>query len=287
MTIANILVPVRGDGKGEHVLDHAMLIARAFRAHIDAVHCRARPQDMVPFGVVVPSFLREQIEASMSQVTGGEEERLHALFDDMVARNGMEIVPGSDVPPRDRATITWHQETGRQAEMLGRRGRLADLIAVPKPDRERNLGANSLYSALMETGRPVMMCPDRPVVGNPLGHIAVAWNGSTEAARAIAAGNDLLAEAERVTVMTAGSITGGPSADSLRAYLAIRGVSSGFAQVPTDREIGEALLGTVREIGADMLLMGAYSHSRGRESLLGGASQHIVDHASLPVVLMH
>ena len=55
MTLRTILVPVRGDGKGERVLDHALAVARRFNAHIAVVHCRPRPEDMMPFGVFVPS----------------------------------------------------------------------------------------------------------------------------------------------------------------------------------------------------------------------------------------
>jgi len=287
MTIAKILVPIRGDGKGEQVLEHAMAMARRFDAHIEAVHCRARPRDVMPYGVAVPGFLREQIERSMSDVATGEEERLRGLFDSFAARHAIEVVPGNRIPPPDRPTISWHQETGRQADIVGRRGRLADLIALSKPDRERNLGANSLYSALMETGRPVLMCPDRPDPGEPLGHLALAWNGSAEISRAIALGADLLQKAKRVTVLTAGETPAGLSADDLRSYLAVRGVEAGHHALPEAGGVGSALLEGARAVGADLLLMGAYSHSRGRESLLGGASQHVVDHATLPVLMVH
>ena len=68
MSIAKILVPIRGDGKGENVLAHAAAIARRHNAHIEAVHCRARPQDMIPSGVAVPPALRQQLEAPMVEL---------------------------------------------------------------------------------------------------------------------------------------------------------------------------------------------------------------------------
>ena len=57
--IRKILVPVRGDDKGDNVLAHAAALARRFNAHIEVTHCRPRPQDMLPFGVPIPSFLKE------------------------------------------------------------------------------------------------------------------------------------------------------------------------------------------------------------------------------------
>jgi nucleotide-binding universal stress UspA family protein len=62
--VTTILVPIRGDGKGEGMLDHALAVARRFNAHITVVHCRPRPEDMLPFGVYAPASFRQEITAS-------------------------------------------------------------------------------------------------------------------------------------------------------------------------------------------------------------------------------
>jgi len=191
------------------------------------------------------------------------------------------------LPPRDRISLGWREARGRQADLLAVHGRLADLIAVPRPDHASNLGFNTLYSALMQTGRPVMMCPDRAPRGPLPGHVAIAWNGSTEAARAVGLGADLLSCADRVTVLTAGATPRAATAEALIEYLAVRGVTAGFRALKDSGDPGAALLSGAAEEGASLLLMGAYSHSRGRESLFGGVSQHVVDHADLPVVMVH
>ena len=74
MPVKKILVPVRGDGKGENVLAHAAAIARHHHAHVEVLHCRARPADMIPYGVVVPSALREQIKRQAKELADAEEE---------------------------------------------------------------------------------------------------------------------------------------------------------------------------------------------------------------------
>jgi hypothetical protein len=61
MTVRTILVPVRGDGKGEGVLDHALSFGGRYAAHLEVVHCRPRPEDLLPFGVSVPAILRKDI----------------------------------------------------------------------------------------------------------------------------------------------------------------------------------------------------------------------------------
>jgi len=287
MTVAKILVPLRGDGKGEVVLDHAITLGRCFGSHIEAIYCRPATRDLLPYGVVVPRFLRDQIEKSMTTVAEGEEGRMRSLFDAVAGRVGLEIVNAGTTPPRDTPTLGWREAVGRQADILGVNGRLADIIAVPRPDHTSNLGFNTLYSALMNTGRPVLMCPDRSPAGDLPGHIAIAWNGSTEAARAVALGTDLLHAAQRVTILTSGEMPDGACADALVEYLAARGVTATVLAVKGDGDVGASLLSGAASAGADMILMGAYSHSRGRESLFGGVSQHVVDHAQLPVLLVH
>lgn len=287
MTIAKILVPIRGDGKGEGVLEHAIAVGRRFSAHIECVYCRAPAEQMVPFGVTVPRAIAEQIRQSMEQVATGEEEHVHALFDRYSKGRGLEVVPMSETPPRDRLTLGWREERGLQADIMAMRGRLADLVVVAQPEKRTRLGVNTLHSALMNTGRPVLMCPPGGVAGDPLGHVAIAWNGSTEVARAVALGLDLIQAAERVTILSAGDTPHGASVDDLRGYLATRGIGSERLDLAPRDPIGETLLSGAAKAGASLLLMGAYSHSRGREALLGGASQEVVDAATLPVVMVH
>lgn len=288
MTLAKILVPIRGDGKGEGVLAHAVALARSFGSHVEALYCQPSEGDLMPYGVVVPRFLRDQIRNSLDSVAEGEAGRMRELFDRVAARYGLEVVGADTLPPRDRVSLGWRQAAGRQADLLGLHGRLADVVAVPRPDHEANLGFNTLYAALMTTGRPVLMCPGGMPAGELPGHVAIAWNGSQEAARAVALGAGLLGRASRVTILTAGETPPGLSAEALAAYLAVHGAETAeHVALPARGELGARLLDGAAKEGADMLLMGAYSHSRGRESLFGGVSQHVVDHAELPVLMVH
>lgn len=290
MTIRRILVPVRGDGKGEGVLDHAVALARRFAAHVDVLHCRARPEDMLPFGVSVPAILRKNILASAGTVADQEERKVRDLFDAYCERQELTVVEGVGGPPgpEDRVSLSWREESGKQAAVIALYGRLADLIAVAQPDRERNLGLNTLEAALLETGKPVLLCPPKPVetVG---AHIAVAWNASAEAARAVTIGLPVLAAADSVTVVALSDGAEKPlGPEALKDYLAGHGIA---AEVETEKSkanaVGGALLKIAKGRGADLLLMGAYGQSRRRELVMGGVTQHIIDHADLPVLLTH
>jgi nucleotide-binding universal stress UspA family protein len=288
MTIRNILVPVRGDGKGERVLDHALALARRFNAHLVAVHCRPRPEDMLPFGVFVPAAFRQQIASSATTMADDEESRVKGLFQDYCRRHDLAVVENPNAAPKDRASASWSEAIGKQAAVVAVRGRLADLIAVAQPDPKLNLGRNTLEAALLETGRLVLLCP--PAIPESVGrHVAIGWDGRTEAARAVAAAMPILGAAEQVTVLSAdtgAAVQLGP--DDLRAYLTRH---NGRAEVRTFRsrttEVAQGLLASAREAGADSLLIGAYGHSRRRELVMGGVTEHIIDHADLPILMIH
>ncbi len=145
------------------------------------------------------------------------------------------------------------------------------------------------YTALRETGRPVLVAP--PAVPSAIGHcVAIAWNGSAEAAHAIAGALSFIEAAERVVILTSESErTKAKVAPELARYLAYHGVAAEAQVFEKSRHpsVGEAIFDHCRNIKADLLVMGAYTHSRTRELLFGGVTQYALDHADIPVLMAH
>jgi len=279
MTVRRIVIPIRGDGKGENVLAHAAALARRYGAHVEALHCRARVEDLMPYGVPVPAFLRRQIEESAHGVADQEEAKLREKYRALLGPLGLE---GGE------ATASWREAPGKQVDVIKSNGRLADIVVVAKPDRDRNLGANTLKAALFNTGRPVMMCPPRADHPATLcDRVAVAWNGSIEAARAVALTSGILQRASEVTVLSGGDEVHGATSDDLVAYLAARGVAARLERFDAGRKVGKTLLRRSADLGVDTLVMGAYGDSHERESVFGGNTQIVVDNATLPVIFVH
>lgn len=287
MAFRTILVPLRGDGRGETVLDHACALGRPFNAHIRAVHCKPRPKDLMPFGVAVPALVRDQINSSASSITDDEVVRLKSLFDAYVEKTGL-VTCDTRPPKHDTLTISWSVTDGKQADIIGVWGRLASVVAVPQPDHDTNLGQNTLESALLNTGRPVLLCPKREAssIGE---HVAIAWNGSAESARAIAMCGSIIAEAKTVTVLAAEDAENLElSADDLVMHLLDHGITATAKNVKSkDSTLGESLLAAARTSGADVIVMGAYGRSRGRAMVLGGVTQWVIDNTDMPVLLVH
>ena len=260
--IRKILVPVRGDGKGDNVLAHAAALGRRTNAHLTVTHCRARPEDMLPYGVPIPKMMRDVLVKQAKEMADQEETGLREDLARQAEKLGYEISESQDfkVP-----TAEFVEESGRQVEVIKHHGRLADVIAVAQPDRQRNLGVNSLKAALFQTGRPVLMCPETDTPPKELGRkVTVAW---------------ILFVGKQDPYQ--------PTPEDLQSYLKTRGIESSIIRLEGKKNVAQGLLEQSNSLGADLLIMGAYGESHERETLFGGNTQSIVDNARMPVLMVH
>ena len=134
-----------------------------------------------------------------------------------------------------------------------------------------------------------MMCPAQDTPPETLGRkITIAWNGSTEAARAVALTLDLLAAADEVVILTSGAAADtGNNAENLSDYLAMRGITATIDRFKSRGIAGDTLIELTKKHAADIMIMGAYGDSHERETLFGGNTQSVVDHSTIPVILVH
>ena len=286
MTIRTILAPVRGDGKGEGTLDHAVAVARRFGAHVLVVHARPKPEDMLPFGIPVTGAMKQTILDSATANAAQEEAELRKLFEDYCSGKGIPIVDKGPAP-KGSVSASWCEETGLQADVVATRGRLVDLIVVPQPDAE-GVGINTLEAALLDSGRLVLMAPPKPVTafGNC---VAIAWKASREMARAMTAAMPILTAADKVTVLCAppGDGTSKLTSEDLAEHLRWHDID---VEVRVFRakstEVGQGLIREAETAGADVMLMGAYGQRLRRELVMGGVTRHVIEHADMPVLMM-
>ncbi|QLP97317.1 MAG: universal stress protein [Rhodoblastus sp.] len=162
------------------------------------------------------------------------------------------------------------------------------MVAQP----EKGDGRMGLVEALLfDSGRPVVMVPS--IYRGPvrLDTILVAWDGGKEAARAIAGAMPILKQARNVQLVTVVEPKMRDAVDlpgfNITRHLARKGVQAELKRIASDLDPGNSLLSHAADIGADMLVMGAYGHSRWREMLLGGATRQILQSMTLPAFLAH
>lgn len=165
-----------------------------------------------------------------------------------------------------------------------------DLSVVAQP--EKGDGRMGVIEALLfDSGRPVIMTPS--IFRGPvrLDTILVAWDGGKEAARAIAGAMPILKQARNVQLVTVVESKKRDAIDlpgfNIARHLARKGVQAELKRITTDLDAGNALLSHAADVGADMLVMGAYGHSRWREMLLGGATRQILQSMTVPAFLAH
>ena len=279
------MLPVRGDGKGDNVLAHAAVLARKFKARVRVIHCHPKTDDMMPYGVVIPQILRKQIEEATERNIDLTERQLLEEFRALSAEFGLEETDHQS----GKATARFIEYEGKQIDAVRYYGRLADLICVPKPDEGNNLGKNTLKSALFSSGRPVLMCPHQdPVPEDFSDNIAIGWNGSIEATRAVAMSTPLLASAKSITILFSGTKEHAATPEDLQRYLELKGLSSTIRTFEAKSGIvGAELLDETKKSGAGMLVMGAYHDSYERETIFGGNSQVVVKKAEFPILMVH
>ena len=146
----------------------------------------------------------------------------------------------------------------------------------------------ALEASLFDSGRPVLMAP--PVALKTFGEtVLIHWNASTETARCMLFAMPILKKAKRVSLIAVdGAMSPGPSVRDAVGYLAANGIEATDKTVPTGGSRGgEAILAEAASIGADLLIKGAYTQSRLRQMIFGGATSHILAAAELPVFFAH
>jgi nucleotide-binding universal stress UspA family protein len=199
--------------------------------------------------------------------------------------------------PVHHASAKFVHLTGNVDEIITREGRLCDLIIMGRGGASANaLYDSALVSALFGTGRPVMLLPESLEQGEGGGYldfktVALAWKGSLEAGRAVYSSMPFLEKAEKVYALTVegqGETQGLKEESALMEYLRTHGINAtGIMVAAGNDELAEALLHRAEELKVDLLVMGAYGHSRFREMMFGGVTNYMLEKANIPLLLSH
>jgi nucleotide-binding universal stress UspA family protein len=280
IAMRTILVPVEDHDSITAVFQAALLVARRFGSYVEGFAVQPAASEFVA--------LDPLSSLTMPQIADGDayaESHSRQMFESFFASN--------NVPPagegREEASHAWVRPGTEFDTFIGSYGRVFDLVVLGRPGRApQNPRMVPLEAALFESGRPVLITPPAPP--KELGRsVLVAWNGSTEQARANAFAMPLLRGANDVTVLTVeGGMTPGPTGDEAALHLVRNGVPATAVTVaPAGRTTGETILDHAKLRGCDLIVKGAYAQSRLRQMIFGGATRHILSHATLPVLMAH
>jgi nucleotide-binding universal stress UspA family protein len=282
MALKDILVHLDVTPRSAARLAVAARLAAQRGGHLTGVHVIDIPSANYFYGAAmpfVPANPDEIVERMRADATAAAAP-VEAAFRDCVRRNGLQG--------------EWRLVEGNPAATVALHARYADLTVVGQPDARDPQDSDAItVTAVMTSGRPVLAVPfagDFPTVGE---RVLVAWNASREAARAVNDALPLLAGAKQVTVLAINPQRGigghgeVPAAD-IALHLARHGVKAEAAHtVARDIADGEALLSYAADVGADLIVAGAYGHSRARELVFGGVTRTLIAEMTAPVLLSH
>jgi nucleotide-binding universal stress UspA family protein len=266
----------------------ALDLGRRFSARVELLHVEIDAESVVPMvGEGMSGAAVEQLVQSLRAETEQRREQAQSLYEKLCVTAGLDVVEADAVTAPKTFAVSFRHVVDGEVDRVLHSGRLSDLIVMARPGAEEGGLSATFDAALFDSGRPVLLVPTKPVAD--LGStIAVAWDCSREAARALGAALPVLATAKKVVLLTAREPGRRVEPSELAAYLAQHGIEARtWAFTPGPGSLGDALIEEAGKAGADLLVMGAYGHSRLREMVLGGVTRSILAEANMPVLLMH
>ena len=279
MSYKDLLVVLDSAASARARIEIAAALAERFAAHLVGLYPLPMPEAPQHFGYYDPALLSPFFDELRARARDAAD-KTREVFEHIAGRRGVsaewrEIAEGADADPALHA-------------------RYADLIILGQldPDEPDTIQPRPEQVTLV-SGRPILVVPYTGNFSDLGRRVVIGWNASREAARAVNDAMPLLTAAETVTVLTIDPREGPqahgevPGAD-ISLHLARHGVKAEIERtVSADLPIGEILLSRVADLGADLLVMGAYGHSRARELLLGGATRSLLRSMTLPVLMSH
>ena len=265
----------------ESVFASAVLTAQRFNSYIEGVYVQPALPAIASadgFGVVTPAFVEKYEREDNARIKQAQE-----YFESYMQKHNI-----SGTRTDGGAYAVW-QNVGPTDDYVGHRGRLFDLIVLGRPLHGATTPTmHTLEAALFETGRPILIAPPQTptVIGET---IAIAWNGSTETARTIAFAKPFLENAKKVVVVSIEEATvPGPSGTEIARYLSHRDIDATVVDAKANgRNPGQAMLEESMAQGADLMIKGAYTNSRLRQMIFGGATNYILSNTEIPVFMSH
>ena len=280
MGITSVLVHVDNSNRIEGRVAVAIDLVKTHEAHLAAIY--AMPNPLILLYGAGEYVSAEMIESQLELAREGAASA-KARFEKQLENSGL--------------SAEWREAEGYPADVVSLNAKHADIAIVGQTDPDDPQGYPNPglpAEVALSAGRPILVVPYIGAQQKMGRNVVVAWNGSREATRAVNDALPILERAEKVTVLAVNPDKKGggdhgdiPSAD-IALHLARHGVKAEAAQtVSNDIDVGDVILSRMSDLGADLVVMGAYGHSRVRELIIGGATRDLLRHMTIPVLMSH
>lgn len=274
----DIMVHLDGSPEDEIRLEHGQALASSGRAHLIGLFTNQLPDLTVAMPMDGGAAAIQILTELQDQAMRDGDARAKWL-----KQRWADLQVPSELRRLDESFGVLNGKVVKQA-------RCADLFIATRPYGEAKSAAwpDLVEAVLFGSGRAMLIVPPGQHRQGPFETVLVAWNGSRESARALREGLEFIEQAARTVVLVVDPPTDGMPCADLKAHLAHHNV---VAEVVTaeseDRPIAEIILEEARRISADLIIMGAYGHTRLREQVFGGATRDMLTTSESPILVAH
>lgn len=289
-----ILALLSGNDSDMSVLSMSLRVVSGANGHIECLRVRPDPRDLIAESAQLvmgaPMILADTIAVVEREATS-RTTAARANFDKFCHRENIGIA--NEPSGTGAVTAAWREETGDEFDHLTALARYHDIVVISGArDRIDGLPVEAAGGVIMGGGRAVLLAPGESSKG-PFNRIAIAWKDTAEAARAVSAAMPLLEAAHQIDVLTVCEADERAAeyckkSNDLVRYLRWHGLRAHTQfMVPEGRTPADAVFDQAKHAGAELLVMGAYGHSRMREFIFGGFTERVLKGVDLPVLLIH
>jgi nucleotide-binding universal stress UspA family protein len=283
-----ILVTASGGAIDSVVFATALAAARPLDAHLEFFHLRVSVGEAARHVPHVAFARGAGLRHALQEIQVDDEARSAAAQSAFAAFCAQFEIPTALHPTGYRGvTASLREESGEAAEHLARTARHSDLVVLGRHTHDDGFPPEFVDHVLLRSGRPVLLvAAKRPLT--QIDTIMVCWKETPEAARAVAAALPLIAKARHVVIANVHEAHTANGLGDVVRHLAWHGVEADVRRLDGGSlSSGERLAAAAHECAADLVVLGAYGHSRMRQLFFGGCTRHFLDDAGQTVLLMH
>lgn len=291
-TFKDIMVKIDDRETAAAALETALIAARKFTAHLDVFHIKPQPSCLVPVPVVssdIASFVVNEVVTADEQAADETADKTRAVFNEFIVNHGLRQT-GTPQKNIGEVSAEYREFDGDEAEMTAWCARAADLMVLPRPTENNPDDALEIVNAaVMEGGSAVLLAPQTksPSVGE---RIAILWDGSEEASKAVSYAIPFLVRAQEVVIIeTEVPLEEIAGAAELAKRLAWHEIDAQVVKMPEISSVSERAAEVVKQTCAhyDMLVMGAYTQSSMRRWILGSFTKNLILNADIALLMSH
>ena len=273
----NILLPFEYIETIPHLVDCAVSLAKKYNSSVSGVAIHQR----------IDSFIAQEGSIVFDSLHHDENKEEAIKYKEKFIDH-INILKKSDTDLKD-LKYKWLSEELENQKYLGDLSRVYNVVIISRPYQElQSASLSSIQTTLFDGGRPVMLIPMNKQID--IGKkVVISWNCTTESSRAVFAALPILKQASDVTILTVEKvITDGPSGEQVSELLASHGIDAKPVTISGDeKKIGDSILDFSQSVDADLIVKGAYTQSRLREIIIGGATRHLMLHSEIPIYLVN